>query len=81
MISSNINLPKKFRVEQALYKKCHCKIICGTLNFNIPLLPPYIRKLSDFKNANIEFVQKSINYFDWTGLFKVKIAMNNAKST
>ena len=40
-----------------------------------------IRKLSDFKNANIEFVQKSINNFDWTGLFKVKIAMNNAKST
>ena len=34
-------------------------------------LPPlYFRELSDFKNTNIEFVQKSINSFDWARAFQ-----------
>ena len=45
VFSSNVNLTKHCRVEQSLYKKYHHNIICGTLNFNIPLPPPYYREL------------------------------------
>ena len=64
IFSSNVNLTKNCRVEQSLYKKCHHNIICGTLDFNIPLPPPYNRELWDFKSANTECIQKSINNFD-----------------
>ena len=63
IFSSNLNLTKNCGVEQSLCKKCHHSIICGTLNFNIPLPSPYFRELWDFKNANIECIQRSINNF------------------
>ena len=51
--SSNVNLTKNCSVEQSLYKTCYHSIICGTLNFNIPLPHPYFREIWDYKNANI----------------------------
>ena len=68
--SSNVNLMKNCGVEQSLYEKCHHNIIYGTLNFNIPLPPPYLGEPWDFKNANIECIQKSINNFDWLRVFQ-----------
>ena len=52
IFSSNVNLTKHCGVEQSLYEKCQHNIIYGTLNFNIPLPPPYCRELWDFKSAN-----------------------------
>ena len=64
------NLMKNHGVEQSLYETCHHNIVYGTLNFNIPLPPLYFRKIWDYKNANIECIQKSIYNFDSTRAFK-----------
>ena len=58
IFSSDVNLTKNYGVEQSLYETCHHNIIYGTLNFNIPLPPPYFREKWDYKNANIECIQK-----------------------
>ena len=60
IFSSNVNLTKHCGVEQSLYETCHHNVIYGTLNFNIPLLSPYFSKISDYKNANIGFIQNLI---------------------
>ena len=70
IFSSNVNLTKNCGVEQSLYKSCHHNIIYGTLNFNIALPLPYFREIWDFKSANIECIQKSINNFDWARAFQ-----------
>ena len=70
IFSSNVNLTKNCGVEQSLYKTCHHNIIYGTLNFNIPLPPPYFKEILDYKNANIGSIQKSMYYFDWTRVFQ-----------
>ena len=70
IFSSNVNLRKNYGVEQLLYEKCHRNIIYGTLNFNIPLPPPYNRKLWDFKSTNTECIQKSVSNFDWARAFQ-----------
>ena len=56
IFSPNVNLTKKWRVEQSLCKKCHHNIIYVALNFNIPLPPPYYRDQSDFKSANTKCI-------------------------
>ena len=70
VFSSNVSLKKNCRVEQSLYKKCHHNIIYGTLTFNIPLRLPYYRELLDFKSANTEYTEKSVNNFDWARVFQ-----------
>ena len=44
-----------------------------TLNFNIPLPPPYYREQWVFKSANIDCIQKSINNFDWVRAFENQV--------
>ena len=61
---------KNCEVEQSLYETCHHNIIYRTLNFNVPLPPPYFREIWDYKNANIKCIQKSIYNFDWTRAFR-----------
>ena len=75
IFSSNVNLTKNFLVERTLDETCHHNIIYRTLNFNILLDVPYLREIWDYKNANIECIQKSIGL----GLFKIEIATKNAK--
>ena len=43
--------------------------IYGTLNFDIPLPPPYYRDVWDYKHANTESIQKAISTFDWSKAF------------
>ena len=64
VFSSNVNLIKSYGDEKSFYEKGDHNIIYGTLNFNMPLSLPYYRELWDFKSANIECIQKSINNFD-----------------
>ena len=79
IFSSNVNLTKSCGVEQSLYETCHHNIIYGTLNFNIRLPRPYFRERWDYKNVNIECIQKSIYNIDWIRAFKMEIEMKNAK--
>ena len=70
IFSSNVNLTKNFLVERTLDETCHHNIIYRTLNFNILLDVPYLREIWDYKNANIECIQKSIYNFDWIRAFQ-----------
>ena len=45
IFSSNVNPTKNRGVEQSLYQTCHHNIIYGTLDFNMPLPPPYFREI------------------------------------
>ena len=49
VFSSNVNLMKDCGVEQSLSKTFHHTIIYGTLNFNVPLPPPYFREIWECK--------------------------------
>ena len=59
-------------IEQSIYDKCHHNIIYGKLNFDIPLPPPYYRKLWDYKKANTEATQRAISAFNWDTAFQNK---------
>ena len=48
-----------------MYGKCHHNITYGTLDFSLPLPPPYYREICDYKNADTESIQKAISNFDW----------------
>ena len=52
-------------IEKSIYDKYHHNIIHGWLNFDIPLLPPYYRKLWDYKKVNTEAIQRAISDFNW----------------
>ena len=80
IFSSNVNLTKNCGVEQSHYEKCHHNIIYGTLNFNIPLPPPYYRELWVFKSSNTDIFKNQLTILTGLGLFKIKITTNNAKS-
>ena len=51
-------------IELSLYEKCHHNLICGKINFNVPLPPPYIREVWDYKNAKVGNIQQSVSGID-----------------
>ena len=69
IFSSNVNLTKNCGDEQSLYETCHHNVIYGTLNFHISLPRPYFREIRNYKNENIECIQKLIYNFDWIRAF------------
>ena len=59
-------------IEKSIYDKCHHNIIYGKLNFDIPLPPPYYRKLWDYKKVNTEAIQRAISAFNSDMAFQNK---------
>ena len=51
----------------SLFEKCHHNIVCGKIDFKIPIPPPYIKE--NFKNASSECIQRSVSSIDWEFLF------------
>ena len=76
---SNTSFAKNCGSELSIYEKCHHNIIYRTLNFNIPLLPPYYRDIWDYKTANTESIQKAILTFDWSKAFLHQNAKEKCK--
>ena len=70
VFSLNVNFTKYCGVEQWLYQTSQHSIIYRTLNFNIPLSPPYYTEIWNYKNASIRRIQKSKNNFDWARDFQ-----------
>ena len=66
-----MNIARNCRIEKSILEKCH-DIIYGTLNFNVPLPPPYDTEIWDYKHANTENIQKAISMFVWYKAFKNK---------
>ena len=66
-----MNITRNCRIE-TIHEKCHYDVIYGTLNFNVPLPPPYYREIWDHKHVNTENIQKAVSMFDWHKALKNK---------
>ena len=66
-------------IEQSIYDKCHHNIIYGKLNFDIPLPPPYFRKIWDYKKANTKAIKELFLSLTGIWLSKIKILMKKLK--
>ena len=64
IFTSNPSVISASGVELSLYEKCHRNLIYGKINFNVPLPPPYIREVWDYKNAKAENIQQSVSGID-----------------
>ena len=51
----------------SLFEKCHRNIVWGKIGFKIPIPPPYMREVWDYKNASAVSIQRSS--IDWDFLF------------
>ena len=69
IFSSNTSFVKSCGSELSISEKCHHNIIYGTLNFDIPLPPPYYRDVWNYKHANTGSIQKTVSTFDWSKAF------------
>ena len=58
--SSDLNITRNCGIEKKSHEKCHCDIIYVTLDFNVPLPPPYYREIWDYTHASTENIQKAI---------------------
>ena len=72
IFTSNPSFISASGVELSLYEKCHHTLIYGKINFNVPLPPPYIREVWDYKNAEAENIQQSVSGIDWDFMFQRK---------
>ena len=72
MIFASITTYLNTGIEKQIYDKCHHNIIYEKLNFDIPLPPPYYRKLWDYKKVNTEAIQRAISAFNWDMAFQNK---------
>ena len=79
IFSSNPSLTKNCGIEHSIYNKCHHNIIYGTLNFKVPLPPPYHCGIWVYKKANIQNIQKAVSMFDWRSAFKGNTINKNYK--
>ena len=59
---------------------CHHNIICGSLNVNKPLLPPYYRDVWDYQNTDPLCIQHAISLVNWNDVFSKKTADEKVKS-
>ena len=65
---------------EATYSKCYHNIIYGSLNINIPLPPPFYRKVWDFKNTDPVCTPCEISLVNWNYAFSNKTADEKVKS-
>ena len=79
IFSSNTSFVKNCGSELSVYETCHHNIIYGSLNFDIPLPPPYYRDILDYKHANTENIQKAMSTFDWSKVFLQRNANEKCK--
>ena len=69
IFTSNPYLINSSGVEMSLFEKCHHNIVYGKIDFKIPIPPPYMTEVWDYKNASAERIQRSISSIDWDFLF------------
>ena len=72
ILTSNPRFICAYGVELSLYEKCHHNLIYGKINLNVPLPPPYIREVWEYKNAKVENIQRSVSGIDWNFILQGK---------
>ena len=60
-----LNLVIESRLHSSFYQKCHHQNIYNKLNLKIYYPPPYEREIWHYKNASIDLIQRTINYYSW----------------
>ena len=56
-------------VLPSLYSRCHHQVTFCKVNFKIPLLPSYTRRIWDFSQANKDAIHRAINEINWDTFF------------
>ena len=56
----------------SLFEDCFHNIVYGKIDFKIPILPPYMREVWDYKNVSAESIQGSVPGIDRDFLFRGK---------
>ena len=64
---SNPNLIYSSGVEMSLFENCHHNVAYGKTDFKIPIPPPYMREVWDYKNDGAESIERS--FLVLTGIF------------
>ena len=58
----------------SLFEKCHHNIVYGKIDFKIPIPPPYMREVWDYKNASARSVKRFVSGIDWDFLFRENLS-------
>ena len=69
IFATSPNLIKETGVELSIFEKCHHNPIYDIIDFKVPLLPPYLREVWDYKNATVNQIQSPVSSIDWEILF------------
>ena len=56
-------------VHPSLHSNCYHQIIFAKFNLEIVYLPPYVREVWHYKDANTELIRRAINEFNWQRAF------------
>ena len=56
-------------VHPSLHSNCYYQIIFAKFNLEIVYLPPYVREVWHYKDANTELIRRAINEFNWQRVF------------
>ena len=57
-------------INHSLFQTCHHNLIFANISAYIPISKSYSRESWDYKNANVEGMQKSISPFNWEKAFE-----------
>ena len=63
-------------VHLSLHEKCHHQIIYLKLKLKNKYRPPYTRKIVDYNRSEADSINRTIEIFDWSYYFQVKMYMN-----
>ena len=77
IFSPNMSFIRIYGIEQSIYEKCHHNITYDTLDFSVPLPPPYYREIWDYKTLTL--IQKANSNVDWPKAFRNKNANESCK--
>ena len=56
-------------IHPSLHSNCYHQIIFAKFNLEIVYLPPYVREVWHYKDANTELIRRAINEFNWQRAF------------
>ena len=58
-------------VHPSLHSNCYHQIIFAKFNLEIVYLPPYVREVWHYKDANTELIRRAINEVNWQRAFLI----------
>ena len=74
---TNLNVISKHSVDVSNFDKCHNYIIYGKINIIIPLPTIYVRKVWNYRKANVENIKNK--YLTLTGIKLLKTSQQMKK--